>query len=180
MFICCSTLLADENRDLTKQPTLYLVGYAHLDTQWRWEYPRTIGQFIPKTMHDNFALFEKYPHYIFNFSGANRHRMMKEYYPAAVPAPYGAGRSRSSSALCCSGSRSDNVGRDDSSTTQLEGAVLRLPLMVSGSRSCDGALQISSPGPQIIEREAVATTREAGKFRKSISGEKCFQLIEPG
>ena len=71
-----------QSSDLTKQPTLYVVGYAHLDTQWRWEYPRTIGEFIPKTMHDNFALFEKYPHYIFNFSGANRYRMMKEYYPA--------------------------------------------------------------------------------------------------
>jgi alpha-mannosidase len=68
--------------DLTKQPTLYVVGYAHLDTQWRWEYPRTIGEFIPRTMHDNFVLLDKYPHYIFNFSGANRYRMMKEYYPA--------------------------------------------------------------------------------------------------
>ncbi|HYJ46465.1 MAG TPA: glycoside hydrolase family 38 C-terminal domain-containing protein, partial [Pyrinomonadaceae bacterium] len=68
--------------DLTKQPTLYVVGYAHLDTQWRWEYPQTINEFLPKTMRDNFALFEKYPHYIFNFSGANRYRLMKEYYPA--------------------------------------------------------------------------------------------------
>jgi alpha-mannosidase len=68
--------------DLTKQPTLYVVGYAHLDTQWRWEYPQTINEFLPRTMHDNFALFEKYPHYIFNFSGANRYRMMREYYPA--------------------------------------------------------------------------------------------------
>ncbi len=33
-------------------------------------------------MRDNFDLFEKYPHYIFNFSGANRYRMMKEYFPA--------------------------------------------------------------------------------------------------
>ena len=68
--------------DLTKQPTLYVVPYAHLDTQWRWEYPTTIGEYIPNTMHDNFALFEKYPHYVFSFSGANRYRMMKEYYPA--------------------------------------------------------------------------------------------------
>ncbi|MDT7605300.1 MAG: alpha-mannosidase, partial [Acidobacteriota bacterium] len=68
--------------DLTREPTLYVVGYAHLDTEWRWEYPQTIGEFLPKTMHDNFALFEKYPHYVFNFSGANRYRMMKEYYPA--------------------------------------------------------------------------------------------------
>ncbi len=68
--------------DLTRQPTLYVVGYAHLDTQWRWEYPQVIREYLPKTMRDNFALFEKYPHYIFNFSGANRYRMMKEYYPA--------------------------------------------------------------------------------------------------
>jgi alpha-mannosidase len=67
--------------DLTKEPTLYVVGYAHLDTQWRWEYPQVIREYLPKTMHDNFALFEKYPHYVFNFSGANRYRMMKEYWP---------------------------------------------------------------------------------------------------
>jgi alpha-mannosidase len=70
-----------ERPDLTREPTLYVVGYAHLDTQWRWEYPRTIGEYIPNTMRDNFALFEKYPNYIFNFSGANRYRMMKEYFP---------------------------------------------------------------------------------------------------
>ena len=59
-----------------------MVGYAHLDTQWRWEYPTTISQYILNTMRDNFALFEKYPHYVFNFSGANRYRRMKEYFPA--------------------------------------------------------------------------------------------------
>ena len=30
--------------DLSKQPTLYVVPYAHLDTQWRWEYPQTISE----------------------------------------------------------------------------------------------------------------------------------------
>jgi alpha-mannosidase len=68
--------------DLTRQPTLYVVGYAHLDTEWRWEYPQVIREFLPKTMRLNFDLFQKYPHYIFNFSGSNRYRMMKEYYPA--------------------------------------------------------------------------------------------------
>jgi alpha-mannosidase len=67
--------------DLSKEPTLYVVGYAHLDTQWRWEYPQVINEFLPRTMRDNFALFEKYPNYIFNFTGANRYRMMKEYWP---------------------------------------------------------------------------------------------------
>ena len=64
------------------QPTLYLVGYAHLDTQWRWEYPQTIREYLRNTLDDNFRLFDKYPHYVFNFSGANRYRMIKAYYPA--------------------------------------------------------------------------------------------------
>ena len=68
--------------DLTKEPILYVVAYSHLDTQWRWEYPRVINDYIPKTLHDNFALLDKYPNYVFNFSGANRYRMMKEYWPA--------------------------------------------------------------------------------------------------
>src|SRR6266496_3550067 len=73
---------APASPDLTKQPTLYVVGYAHLDTQWNWEYPQTISEYILNTMRRNFDLIEKYPHYVFNFSGANRYRMMKEYYPA--------------------------------------------------------------------------------------------------
>jgi len=80
LFLIAAVARAD-SPDLTRQPTLYVVGYAHLDTQWRWEYPRTVAEFLPKTLHDNFVLFEKYPHYIFNFSGANRYRLMKEYYP---------------------------------------------------------------------------------------------------
>ena len=68
--------------DLTKQPTLYVVAYSHLDTQWRWEYPRVINDYIPRTMHDNFVLLDKYPNYVFNFSGSNRYRIMKEYWPA--------------------------------------------------------------------------------------------------
>jgi len=66
-----------------RTPMLYVVGYAHLDTEWRWDYPTTIREYLPKTMRINFSLLEKYPHYIFNFSGANRYRMMKEYFPEA-------------------------------------------------------------------------------------------------
>lgn len=67
--------------DLSKDKTLYVVGYAHLDTQWRWAYPQVIREYIVNTMRDNFALFEKYPHYTFNFSGSRRYEMMREYYP---------------------------------------------------------------------------------------------------
>src|SRR5438105_6256678 len=81
--------------DLSKQPTLYLVGYAHLDRHWRWEYPQVINEFLPATMRDNFALFEKYPNYVFNFTGANRYRLMREYWPddyARLKAYVAAGR----------------------------------------------------------------------------------------
>lgn len=64
------------------RPTLYIVGYSHLDTEWCWSYPQVIREFIPNTLHDNFELFEKYPGYVFNWTGSNRYRFMKEYYPA--------------------------------------------------------------------------------------------------
>jgi len=82
LLLCVANAQSAQTPDLTKQPTLYVVGYAHLDTQWRWEYPQVIDEYIRKTMEDNFKLFEKYPHYVFNFSGANRYRFMKEYFPA--------------------------------------------------------------------------------------------------
>jgi alpha-mannosidase len=86
--LACLMLLLEANSqsadkpDLSKQPTLYVVGYAHLDTEWRWEYPQVISEYIRKTMEDNFKLIDTYPHYVFNFSGANRYRLMKEYFPA--------------------------------------------------------------------------------------------------
>ncbi len=69
----------------TTQPgslgTLYAVGYAHLDTQWRWTYPQVIRQFLANTLKQNFPLIDKYPHYIFNFTGSRRYMFMKEYFP---------------------------------------------------------------------------------------------------
>ena len=32
--------------DLSTGHTLYVVGYAHLDTEWRWDYPTTIREYI--------------------------------------------------------------------------------------------------------------------------------------
>ncbi len=66
--------------DLT-QPTLFLVPYSHLDDVWRWAYPQVIRDFLKRTLVDNFAAFEKYPDYVFNWSGASRYQMIKEYYP---------------------------------------------------------------------------------------------------
>jgi alpha-mannosidase len=73
--------LAPAQRDLSKDKVLYCVGYAHLDTQWRWDYPETIGKFLKATLDDNFERFEKHPGYVFNFTGTHRYALMKEYYP---------------------------------------------------------------------------------------------------
>jgi alpha-mannosidase len=67
--------------DITQDPTLYVVPYAHLDTQWRWEMPQTISEYLLKTMRVNFDYIDKYPHYVFNWTGSNRYRLMKEYFP---------------------------------------------------------------------------------------------------
>lgn len=66
--------------DLT-QPTLFVVPYTHLDDFWRWSYPQTIRDFLKNTLDDNFEAFEAYPNYEFNWSGASRYQMMREYYP---------------------------------------------------------------------------------------------------
>ncbi len=80
-FILSSLTVFSQQNDLSKEKVLYTVGYAHLDTQWRWDYQTTINEYIWNTIVFNFRLFEKYPDYVFNFSGANRYKMMKEYYP---------------------------------------------------------------------------------------------------
>lgn len=84
--VCISMFLAiagacGSSASTEPEPTVYVVGTSHLDTQWRWTIRETIDEFIPATLHDNFALFEKYPGYVFSFEGAFRYMLMKEYYP---------------------------------------------------------------------------------------------------
>src|SRR5580692_6369403 len=59
--------------DLDGDKILYVVGYAHLDTQWCWYYHTTTEDYIRNTMEQNFPLLEKYPDYIFNFTGSRRY-----------------------------------------------------------------------------------------------------------
>lgn len=68
--------------DLARGKNLYVVGYAHLDTQWRWSYHTTTEDYIRNTLEQNFPLLEKYPNYVFNFTGSRRYEFMQEYYPA--------------------------------------------------------------------------------------------------
>ena len=80
-FALAQTRKDGDKPDLNLGRTLYTVGYVHLDTQWNWDYTKTIDVFLKRTLERNFDLFEKYPDYIFTFTGARRYRMMKEYYP---------------------------------------------------------------------------------------------------
>lgn len=64
-----------------KKPTVYTVATAHLDTVWNWDFEKTIGKYIPRTLDDNFRYFEKYPEYVFSFEGSYRYELMEEYYP---------------------------------------------------------------------------------------------------
>jgi len=70
-----------EKYDIASEKILYSIGYSHLDTEWNWDYPTVINEYIKNTMTENFNLFEKYPDYRFNFTGSRRYHMMKEYYP---------------------------------------------------------------------------------------------------
>ncbi|MDR3344229.1 MAG: hypothetical protein LBT21_01335 [Oscillospiraceae bacterium] len=67
-------------KPLTK-PSIYAVATAHLDTVWNWDFETTIREYILNTLRDNFALFEKYPDYVFSFEGSYRYELMEEYYP---------------------------------------------------------------------------------------------------
>lgn len=67
--------------NLSEDRVLYCVGYAHLDTQWRWDFPITIDRYIRDTLVHNFERFEAFPDYTFSFTGSVRYEMMKEYYP---------------------------------------------------------------------------------------------------
>jgi alpha-mannosidase len=74
-------LAAQQAPDPTKQKTMYLVSTAHFDTQWKWTEQTSINNYLLTTLHDNFALIDKYPDYVFNFEGAVRYMWVKEYYP---------------------------------------------------------------------------------------------------
>jgi alpha-mannosidase len=58
-----------------------VANYAHLDTQWRWTYPEVVGEMLRNTLYDNFRLMDEHPEYVFNWTGASRYQLFKEYYP---------------------------------------------------------------------------------------------------
>ncbi len=64
-----------------KDKKIYTIATAHLDTVWNWDFEHVINVCLKNTLDDNFALFEKYPDYRFNFEGSYRYELFEEYYP---------------------------------------------------------------------------------------------------
>lgn len=60
---------------------IYTVATSHLDTVWSWDFETTVSKYIYNTLVENFALFKKYPSYVFSFEGSYRYELMEEYYP---------------------------------------------------------------------------------------------------
>ena len=67
--------------DISKDRVLYTVGYTHLDSEYEWDYKTTVSEYLKNTMEENYRLFEKYPDYVYNFTGSRRYHLMKEYHP---------------------------------------------------------------------------------------------------
>lgn len=67
--------------DLLKDKVYYAVATAYLETQYKETIQDAIRKKIPDTLRGNFALFDKYPSYVFNFDGAFRYRLIQEYHP---------------------------------------------------------------------------------------------------
>ncbi len=67
--------------DIGRRPRLYVVALSHLDTQWRWTVRDTAKSFLPRTVRENEDRFRRFPHYLLNFEGAYRYRLLEECHP---------------------------------------------------------------------------------------------------
>ena len=68
---------------MKNEKRIYTIATAHLDTIWNWDFEHVIEKCLKDTIEQNFALFEKYPDYRFNFEGSYRYELFEEYYPEA-------------------------------------------------------------------------------------------------
>ena len=67
--------------ELTKQRTGHLVGHAHIDAQWLWEWPETVAEF-GKTFGQACRFMEEFPGFTFSQSSAAFYRSTEFNHPA--------------------------------------------------------------------------------------------------
>jgi alpha-mannosidase len=75
----------NEPRDFTREKVFFVVPYAHLDSQWRWDYAETIGAYLKNTIEGTLRALARYRSFIYNKSAAWHYALMKEYYPQYWP-----------------------------------------------------------------------------------------------
>ncbi|MGC9520381.1 MAG: alpha-mannosidase [Anaerolineae bacterium] len=67
--------------DVAKSYTLLCVGHAHIDMNWQWSWPETVG-----LTHDTFqtmlTLMDEFPQFIFSQSQASVYAAIEKYNPA--------------------------------------------------------------------------------------------------
>jgi len=54
---------------------------THLDTQWRWTLRDTVRRWLPRTVAENEALFERRERWTLSFEGAARYRLLAAHHP---------------------------------------------------------------------------------------------------
>lgn len=64
-----------------RQWTGHLVGHAHIDTQWLWEYPETVAEF-GKTFGSAVKFLEEFPDFTFSQSSSSFYQETEASHPA--------------------------------------------------------------------------------------------------
>lgn len=70
---------------LAKQYEVFCVSHAHIDMNWMWGMPETVGVVID-TFQTMLNLLDEYPDFIFSQSQASTYRIIEQYAPSMLPA----------------------------------------------------------------------------------------------
>lgn len=67
-------------KKVAKSYKIYLIGYSHIDTAWKWRWRETV-EVMKDTTNIVLNFMEEYPEFIFAQSAAQHYLWMEEYYP---------------------------------------------------------------------------------------------------
>jgi alpha-mannosidase len=67
-------------KEVAKSYKIYLIGYSHIDTAWKWPWRETV-EVMKDTSNIVLNFMNEYPDFIFTQSAAQHYLWMEEYYP---------------------------------------------------------------------------------------------------
>lgn len=68
-----------------KEIKMFCVAHAHVDMNWEWGLPETVGVVID-TFQTMLEIMEEYPEFTFSQSQASTYQLIEEYCPSMIPA----------------------------------------------------------------------------------------------